>query len=263
MTSNKLQILNEILEECSKEHLDSVFSPIVELPSTSTKAEMISHCINKELANYGFKTYTSPDKTMVLVNDEAMCKVADFLNQKGFTPFFTKEQIERLKTIQRVSYDNKVNIYWAQTGFRRKYYYLKQYGFNGVQLYNILNLNSRNAANALLSPTGSAAWTIGGILALSWSGSLFFATLENYIPNHWVKTKAVVCGTKFVLALPIRTSEATANGIFGFVERFVFGSPLPTNITQVYKLEVGPKLKDLPGLKKSVLQFLKSMIPDG
>lgn len=262
MISNKLQILNEVLDECSKEHLHSLFSPIVELPNTSTKAEMISHCINKELGAYGFQTYTSPDKTMVFVDDEAMCKVADFLNQKGFRPVFTTEQVERLKTLQRVSDDNKVNIYWAQTGFRRKYYYLKQYGFNGVHLYNILNLNSLNAAKALVSPTGAVAWTAGGILALSWSGSLFFATLENYIPNNWVKTKAIVCGTKFVAAIPIRMSEATMNGIFGFVERIVVGSPLPTNITEVYKLDVGPKLKDLPGLRKSVFQFLKGLIPD-
>jgi hypothetical protein len=253
---NKLKVISEIMDQCSKEYLDSVFSPIADLPSTCTKAEMISHCFNNELAVYGIQTYTSPDRTMVLINDESMSKVVDFFNGTGIRPYVTEEKLERLKAIQKVSNDNNISIYWDQSGFRRKYYYLKQYGFNGVNLYNLLNLNSANTAAAALSPTGAAGITMAGIVALSWSGSLFLSTVENYIPNTMVRTKAVVCGAKFVTALPVRSVEWTSNQIFGFVENIIIGIPLPTNITEVYKLDVGPKLKDLSKFKTVVIQWL-------
>jgi len=47
--ATQLTILKDIVKECSKEQLHSVFSPIADLPNTCTKAEMISHCLNKEL----------------------------------------------------------------------------------------------------------------------------------------------------------------------------------------------------------------------
>lgn len=254
--SNQLKILNEIVDQCSKEHLHSVFAPLVDLPKTSTKAEMISYCLNKELGAYGIKTYPSPDKTMILIDDETMSKVLDFFNGKSYKPYFTEEQIHRLRTIQKVSNDNKVNIYWAQSGFRRKYYYIKQYGFNGANLYNVLNLNTANVAAATLSPTGAAALTMAGIVGLSWSGGLFFSMLENYIPNTMPTLKASVSGLKVVVSFPIRTVEWTSNQIFGAVEKRVIGIPLPTNITEVYGLNLGPRLQDLSKLKTGVMEWL-------
>jgi len=152
---------------------------------------------------------------MILVNDETMCQVVDFFNKKGYQPYITNEQIERIQTLQQVSNHNNVSIFWEQDGLRRKYYYLKQYGFNGFNLYNVLNLNSINTAGAALSTTGAATLSMAGVIALSWTGSLFLSTLENYIPNTMPKTKLVVSGTKVVTALPIRCVEWTSNHIFG------------------------------------------------
>jgi hypothetical protein len=164
--TTKLTIVQDTIEQCSKEQLQSVFAPIADLPNTSTKAEMISHCLNKELGAYGFKSYTSPDRSMVLINDETMSKVVDFFHGTGYKPYFTKEHIERIQAIQKVSTDNKISIYWAQSGFKRKYYYLKQYGFNGLNLYHILNLNTVNMASAAASSTGAATLTMSGIVAV-------------------------------------------------------------------------------------------------
>jgi hypothetical protein len=254
--SNKLTIVSDILDHCSKEHLHSVFASLTDLPSTSTKAEMISYCLNHELGAYGFKSYPSPDKSMVLINDETMWKIVDFLNQKGFTPHFTEQQVERIKTIQKVASDNNVGIYWSQEGFRRNYYYFKQYGFNGINLYNILNLNTANSAAAAISSTGAAGLTMAGVIALSWSGSLFLSTLENYIPNNMVRTKAVISGAKFATAFPIRLTEWTSNQIFGFVEKIVIGIPLPTNVTHVYRLNVGPQVDKIFEIKRSAIKWL-------
>lgn len=97
---------------------------------------------------------------------------------------------------------------------------------------------------------------MAGIVALNWSGSLFLSTLENYIPNDMVRTKAAISGTKFVISLPIRFVEWTFNRIFGFAENAVVGSQLPTDITEAYRLNVGPKLKNISKLNKPVIDCL-------
>ncbi len=87
----QLKVINHIVETCSKETLDNIFASIVDLPKHSTKAEMISHCFNKELGAYGFESYVASDKTSVLINDDTMCHVVDFFKEKGFQPYITKE----------------------------------------------------------------------------------------------------------------------------------------------------------------------------
>jgi len=44
---------------------------------------------------------------------------------------------------------------------------LKQYGFNGVNLFNVLNINTINSAAVALSPVRAAGLTMSGIVALS------------------------------------------------------------------------------------------------
>ena len=50
--------------------------------------------------------------------------------------------------------------------------------------------------------------------------------------------------------------EWTSNQIFGFVENMVIGRQLPTNVTEVYKLNIGPELKNVTEIKKPVLSWL-------
>lgn len=253
---NKLEIVEAVVDTCSKSQLESVFAPLADLPASCTKAEIISHCLNTELGAYGLKSYTSPDKTAVFINDEGMCKVIDFFKGKGYQPVLTEEHTKRVSTLVDFANKNKVDLLWAQTGLKKKYYYLKQYGFNGVNLYNVLNINTINSAAAASSTIGAAGITMAGVVALSWSGSLFFSTLENYIPNTMPRVKLVVTGMKYGTALPIRCVEWTSNQIFGFAEKMVVGIPLPTNVTEVYKLNIGPKLKNITEVKKPVLSWL-------
>lgn len=254
--SNKLEVISKVVDQCSKDQLHNIISPLADIPASCTKAEMISHCLNTELGSYGFNTYTSPDKTTVFVNDETMCKVMDFFKPKGYQPYFTTEQIDRVKAISQVANDNRVDILWAQSGIKKKYYYLKQFGFNGVNLYNVLNTNTVNSAAAALSPTGAATLSMASVVAISWTGSLFFSTIENFIPNTMPRTKMIVSGLKFGTALPIRCVEWTSNQIIGFVESITVGYQLPTNITDVYRLNEGPKLKDIKKFKKPILNWL-------
>lgn len=253
---NELELIEAAVDTCSKSHLESVFAPLADLPGSCTKAEMISHCLNTELGAYGFKSYTSPDKTAVFINDEGMCAVTDFFKNKGYQPVLTQEHTKRVSTVVDFANKNKVNLLWAQTGLKKKYYYLKQYGFNGVNLYNVLNINTINSAAAALSPAGAAGITMAGVVALSWSGSLFFSTLENYIPNNMPRVKFAVTGMKYGTALPIRCVEWTSNKIIGFAEKIIIGRQLPTNVTEVYKLNTGPELKNITEIKKPVLNWL-------
>ena len=97
---------------------------------------------------------------------------------------------------------------------------------------------------------------MAGVVALSWTGSLFFSTLENYIPTTMPRTKLAVTGIKYGIALPIRCVEWTSNQIFGFAENVIIGRQLPTNVTNVYKLDIGPELKNIGKVKKPVLSWL-------
>ena len=138
---------------------------------------------------------------------------------------------------------------------RKKYYYFKQYGFNGTNLFHVININTLNSAALILS---------GGCYHVNkWScrsqldgGSLFFSTLENYIPNTMPRIKMAVTGTKFVVAFPIRFVECTTNTGFGFLENLIIGTSLPTNITEIYRLNEGPKLKNITSFKEPRLDWL-------
>ena len=70
----------------------------------------------------------------------------------------------------------------------------------------------------MTSTTGAATMTIGGALVISYSGNLFFSTIENYIPNVFTKTKAVVGVAKVVVSFPLQIAEFTGDVIFGFGE---------------------------------------------
>lgn len=185
------------------------------MPPGSTKAEQIVTCLNQELAAYGFKSYVSPDRSIVLLDDETMAKVFTFFKKDVTQPYLTNEHVSRVKSICQVAKNNQVDVL------------------------------------ARTSLTGAAPFTIGGAVALSWSASIMFATVENYIPNDYRKIKAMITGAKWVSAIPIRFVEWTANGIFGFFERQITDTPLPINITETYRLQIGPKVEDLPELRKS------------
>lgn len=137
---NKLEVISNIRDKCSKSQFENIFTPLSDLPSSSTKTEMISHCLNIELGAYGFKSYISPDRIMVLLNDEGICKVIDFAET------------------------SKINLLWAQSGISKRYYYFKQYSFNDI---NLLNINIFNSAAAALPPVGTVGMLMSGVVALS------------------------------------------------------------------------------------------------
>jgi hypothetical protein len=142
-------------------------------------------------------------------------------------------------------------------GFKKSYYYFKQFGFNGLNLMHLLNVNTQNAALASPAANGAAGFGINGAVDISWSASLLLATVENSIPNDMRKIKAVVVGAKWVSAFLIRIVEWTVNSVTNLVDPWVFGTKLPINITEIYRLQIGPKVEDLPELKKSVIDWIK------
>ena len=112
-----------------------------------------------------------------------------------------------------------------------------------------------NTAATALSPNKATIITIDGLITLSWSESLFFSTVKNYILNTMTKTKLTLSGTKFVLVLPIPCVEWTSNRIFGFIENIVVDSEILINTTEAYRLHEGPKLKNTFKFKKPLCQL--------
>lgn len=262
--TKEVSVIKEIIDTCSSDYVKDLFNPLVTLPADSTKAEIISSCLNNELAAYGFKSYISPDRSTILVDDKTVSRIFTFFRQESATPYITDRQVDRIKALQQVAKDNNVAIVWPQISWRKSYFYLKQYTFGGLNLYNVLKVNTANAALASTSLTGAAPLTMAGAMALSWSASLLLATVENYIPNDMRKFKAIVSTTKYVSAVPIRIVEWTANLIMTPGEKIAFGSDLPINMTSTHKFNLGPKLEDLAEMKRAVsnwtIQFFKSKI---
>jgi hypothetical protein len=54
--------------------------------------------------------------------------------------------------------------------------------------------------------------------------------------------------------------ESTSNIIFRFVEYWIVGSSLPTNVREVCKLTVGPKLKNIAKTKNPILNWLVNQL---
>jgi hypothetical protein len=257
MVIKSISIIEKIVDVCKDDKVvQGVISSIENGPGYSSKAELVCQCLNKELSAYGFYSYPSADHTAILVNDDTMCNVLDFFKNNGYQPHITTQQVNRVKSIVEVASNDKINIFWQQAALKRKYYYLKQYGFNGWNLFNLLNINTINNAAASLSVTGAAKISMTGIVALSWSGSLFLSSLEYYIPDSMSRVKIAVMTTKFVISAPIRCVEWSGNQIMGGVEYLVLGHSLPTNVTEVFKLNEGPKLKDLKELKKPLINWM-------
>lgn len=131
----QLEIVNYIIDICSKEKLETVLAPVTDLPGDFTKAEIVSHCLNKQLGAYGVKNYITPDKTAVYINDDGICKVLNFFHGKGYQPVLTTEHTKRVGTVIDFADKNKVDLLWAQGGLKKKYYVFKQYGLNGINLF--------------------------------------------------------------------------------------------------------------------------------
>lgn len=91
---------------------------------------------------------------------------------------------------------------------------------------------------------------------------MFFATLENYILNDFVKTKAIIKGSKFALAVPIRVVGHTFNTILKTAENLIMGVLLPINVTSNFNLAEGSRIKNIKKLKKPVGEFLINSLKD-
>jgi hypothetical protein len=110
---NQLKVISDVLDKCSKSQLESVFAAIANLPSSCTREEMISHCLNIELRAYGFQSYTSPYKTRVLINDEGMCKVMDFFKDIAYQSVLTRQHIDCIGTVVDFADKGEVYVLWA------------------------------------------------------------------------------------------------------------------------------------------------------
>jgi hypothetical protein len=219
-----------------------------------TNPENIVTCLNSELSNYGFKASVSPDKTVIYVDDAVKSQIINILSAQTATPYITPNHVERIQEIAEVIQEKNIPVIWKLEGIKRSYYLAKQYTFNGVSLYHLLNIKNAAAAAATVSPSGAATMSIPAAIAISYAGFLFFSTIESFIPNGPVKT--VVKGAKVVTAFPIAITEAVTNGIFGSIEARLIKDTLPINITSCYGLLEGPKLSELKGIRGKVADYL-------
>jgi len=165
-----------------------------------------------------------------------------------------------VKGIIEIANNKKVPVIWRLSNVPLCYYYAKQFGFYGVSLHNVIQMKNAAAAGAVVSVTGATSISVIGVITLSFTSTLFLSLLASYIP--YGKAKTLIRGTKVLVGLPIFVTEFTLNAVTGFVEKSIFGSELPINVTDVDGLMKGPKLKDLPKIKKSLFERLMYLVQD-
>jgi hypothetical protein len=81
------------------------------------------------------------------------------------------------------------------------------------QFVNLIQVNEANAVAAKLSISGAAKWSMNSVIAVSWTGAIFFYTVDLLIPSEYTKIKLFLAGAKFLTAAPIRIVEWTLNKI--------------------------------------------------
>jgi len=236
--SKQLEFYQSVIDICSETAVDAIGEGL-------TKAELVSQCFNQELGAYGIITQVSPDKSVIFLDDNGMSKVLDYFKGTGYQPVLTAEHTNRIQKALNYANQNNIQIIWKQVGLQKCYYQFKQYGFSGIQLFNVLKVNTVNNGLAAVAANGAAPLSLGTIVALSWTGGMFFGTVEKVIPDHWVKTKVATKTAKFVLSFPVSVIEWTANGIFGAGEAIFLGKTLPINVTKVQGLADGPNVTEV------------------
>jgi hypothetical protein len=65
----QLEHVSKTLNQCSPEQIEKVFSYFL---LSSTKAEKINSCLNKNLGEYGFNSTISKDKTKIFVDNQTI-----------------------------------------------------------------------------------------------------------------------------------------------------------------------------------------------
>lgn len=113
-------------------------------------------CVNNELADFGFKSTLSPDKTMIYIDDSVKDQICNFLSEKKhISPFQKTKWIACLRFLMLLK-NRKLLLFGSKKALEVliTYYLSKQYTFNGVNLYHALQVKNRAAAAVKLSTNG-------------------------------------------------------------------------------------------------------------
>ena len=214
----------------------------------------ISNCLNEELAEFGFKSFTSLDKGVIFMDTETKSQILNVLDENTLTPYVSDGKVKRISEIVEVMNEKKIPVIWTLEGSQKFYYLFKQYAFQGMNLWHAMNIQSAVSTSAALSPSGAAVITVSSAIAISFAGSMFLSLVECHVSAGPIKTAVGV--TKVIVAFPINLAQTVTNGIVGFVENSIIGTTLPINVTSVYGLTDGPEISKIPGFKDKVGSFL-------
>ena len=216
----------------------------------------ISSYLNENLVKMGIKTTTMKDYAVGL-DQETLEKVLRVACGEGSENGINMVEITNIANLMDSAKRNNIPIILKLDGIREKYWMLKQYGSHALAGWHVLQMSRVSSIAAAASSTGVAAFTVGSGIAISFSGVVFLALIENHMPAGPVKN--VLKGARYLTGIPVMNIEYFSNAAFGLGESLIFGQQLPTNITSTYRILDGPELDKLPGLQTILAQWFISV----
>lgn len=132
------------------------------------------------------------------------------------------------------------------------------YGF-----YGAVNVIITAGATSLITTSGAAPLTIGGVMTLSFSSTLALKAIVNYVLNGRVKTHLKT--VEWVVAVPVIIFQWSLNLITGGAEKLIFKKRYDFDIVESLGIPVGPKAVEfgvagldleIAGLNKLRTKFL-------
>ena len=204
----------------------------------------------------GIKTRIMKDYAVGL-DQEILEKILQVACGEGSENGINMVEITNIANLMDSAKRNNIPIILKLSGIREKYWMLKQYGGHALGGWHVLQMSRATSIAAAASSTGGVVFNLGSGIAISFSGMLFFALIENHIPAGPVKN--VFKGVRLVIGVPVMCIEYVSNAAFGLGKSLILGQQLPTNLTSTYRLLDGPELDKLPGFRPLIADWLMRM----
>lgn len=111
MDKKTLKIM-EAVDCCGMGNAIINYDPLINIKDFCIDTERISICLNNELAEFGFKSTLSPEKTIIYIDDGVKSQICNILSDKTVNIKISKNQVDSLYTIMDVVKTKEVPIIW-------------------------------------------------------------------------------------------------------------------------------------------------------
>jgi hypothetical protein len=229
----------------------------------SVTPEKIADALNERLVKLGLKFDVSPDKSTISIDDKTKFIIKN-LNPADLDRL-SKEDLNNLIDISKTIDERKLPVIWKPTIPRMAFFHTsKKLIFNGANIAHLIMHNKVQSASALASSTGHIPFNYRSAIGTSFMSVVLLNLIECHVP--YGRAKSVLKFTRNIVGFPLGITQYVYNYGFGIIEKRLFNTTLPINVTDTNLLLDGSALKDLEELKgptNMVIKYITKKLVDG